>query len=40
MLEGAGFEVVDTDMHVFEPPPDAKSDPEPHYFIIARKVVG
>ena len=37
MLESAGFELVDTEMHVFEPPAEANSDPEPHYFIIARK---
>ena len=38
MLDGAGFDVVDTELHVFEPPAEAKSDPEPHYFITARKV--
>ena len=37
MLEGAGFDVLETELHVFEPPAEAKSDPEPHYFIIARK---
>ncbi len=37
MLEGAGCEIVETEMHVFEPPAGAKSDPEPHYFVIARK---
>ncbi|KAI9685157.1 MAG: hypothetical protein M1822_004744 [Bathelium mastoideum] len=37
MLELAGFELVGTEMNYFEPPAEAKSDPEPHYFIIARK---
>jgi len=37
MLEGAGCEIVETEMHVFELPAGAKSDPEPHYFVTARK---
>lgn len=36
-LEAAGFVVVDTETHLFEPPAEAKSDAEPHYFIIAKK---
>ena len=38
MLEGARFEVVHTELHVFEPPAEANSDPEAHYFILARKL--
>jgi ubiquinone/menaquinone biosynthesis C-methylase UbiE len=38
MLEHAGFEIVDTEVDLFEPPAEAKSDPEPHYFIIARRL--
>ncbi|KAL9097312.1 MAG: hypothetical protein Q9165_000739 [Trypethelium subeluteriae] len=38
MLEAAGFEIIHTESHLFEPPSEAQSDPEPHYFIIARKI--
>ena len=38
MLEEAGFEIIDTEFRVFKPPAEAMSDPEPHYFIIARKL--
>ncbi|KAL9080408.1 MAG: hypothetical protein Q9157_000793 [Trypethelium eluteriae] len=38
MLRTAGFEVIETEKDTFEPPPEAKCDPEPHYFVIARKI--
>lgn len=37
ILGRAGFEIIHTEENVFEPPPEAKSDPETHYYIIARK---
>lgn len=38
MLQEAGFEIVDTETHVFESPAEAMLGPEPYYFIIARKL--
>ena len=38
MLEDAGFEIIDTEVDLFEPPAEAKCDPEHHYFIIARRL--
>ncbi|KAL8822533.1 MAG: hypothetical protein Q9191_006733 [Dirinaria sp. TL-2023a] len=36
MLQKAGFEVVREQTEWFEPPPEAQSDAEAHYFITAR----
>lgn len=35
LLGGAGFEVVETKEHYFEP--EGNCDPEPHYFVVAKK---
>jgi hypothetical protein len=37
LLEG-GFEIVETEADLFQPPAEAMCDDEPHYFITARKV--
>ena len=37
ILERAGFDVIHTEEHAFVPPPEAKSDNEVQYFIMARK---
>ena len=37
LLEKAGFEVVHTEKDLFIPPAAANCEPEPHYFIIAKK---
>ena len=37
-LEAAGFEIIHAESSLFVPPAQAQSDPEPHYFIIARKM--
>ena len=37
LLEGVGFEIVFTETDFFRPPPEAQSDDELHYFVIARK---
>ena len=37
LLEGVGFEIVHAETNRFVPPPDAGSDDETHYFVIARK---
>ena len=39
LLENAGFEVITTSMALFEPPLEAESDSELHYYIIARKKI-
>ena len=39
-LEGAGFEIVRTETDVFIPPPAAKCDDDPHYFVFAKKPRG
>lgn len=38
LLVHNGFEIVETMTDLFTPPADAGCDPEPHYFIVARKV--
>ncbi|TAQ87030.1 hypothetical protein B7494_g4654 [Chlorociboria aeruginascens] len=35
MLQKVGFEVIKTEMVPFQPPPEAKCDLEPHYYITA-----
>ena len=37
LLEGAGFEIVQTGTDVFVPPTAAECDDDPHYFVIAKK---
>ena len=37
ILEKAGFDIIHTEEHAFVPPPEAKSDNEIQYFIIAKK---
>ena len=37
LLEDVGFEILHTAEDYFEPPPEAKSDNEMHFYIIARK---
>ena len=37
LLEKAGFEIVHTENDLFIPPAAANCEPEPHYFIIAKK---
>jgi SAM-dependent methyltransferase len=37
LLEGNGFEILDTMTELFVPPKEADSDQEEHYYIIARK---
>ncbi|KAG8531937.1 uncharacterized protein KY384_003573 [Bacidia gigantensis] len=39
LLEGAGFEIVETQRDLFSPPKEAKCDEEKHLFLIARKRV-
>lgn len=38
ILRENGFEVVETMTELFQPPEEAQSDEEMHYFIVARKV--
>lgn len=38
LLQHAGFEIVKTEMSLFEPPPEAESEVEPHFYITARKL--
>jgi cyclopropane fatty-acyl-phospholipid synthase-like methyltransferase len=38
LLRGVGFEVVKTEMVPFQAPAEAECDPEPHYYITARKI--
>lgn len=38
LLEEKGFSIVHTSTEMFVPPEDAQCDPEPHYYIIAKKV--
>lgn len=37
LLENVGFEILHTEDDFFEPPPEAQSDNETHFYIIARK---
>ena len=37
LLENVGFEILHTEDDFFEPPPEAQSENETHFFIIARK---
>ena len=37
LLEKAGFEIIHTEEDLFTPPPAAGCDPEPRYYIIAKK---
>ena len=37
LLEEKGFSIVHTNTEVFVPPEEAQCDPEPHYYIIAKK---
>ncbi|KAI4166129.1 MAG: hypothetical protein LQ342_000015 [Letrouitia transgressa] len=37
LLEGAGFEIIHTEMDRFSPSAEAVCDEEPHYYVIARK---
>ena len=37
ILEKVGFEIVQTGTYIFQPPAEAKSNAEPHYYITARR---